>query len=406
MAAIMKYAKMRNLYAALACCAMLSSCDGGKAGLVTAPDPVRHVTFASPAVLMQGAEMLGQPDTRSYLLNSFPDGQAYRVYGYCVPDAVSGGTDDYAGALSPWNTKSTRVKADVFYGTDVTCTGAMTSYGNLKEWYSAGIDGIPSGAQASQFRYSFIAHYPVDCFSMNKADASAAGVPVLTFTMPWSGGDMDTERDHREVPDAMLAARFDHIRANGAVPLNFYHIMTGIRFRVNNYSDKDLIIESARLSGRFYSEATFDFAKTQVVQTAVPLEQKSFSGYFSLIADGTSQTCPAGAASPYLGLSDTEPEGTTVLLLPNLDADPSTADRPENPIYSLGSGKTITIRYRYAGDTETKTALIPDFHLSYRPAQSTRYTANLNFVGDRFVLIFQADTDSWGDGSDNDIIIN
>ncbi len=95
-----------------------------------------------------------------------------------------------------------------------------------------------------------------------------------------------------------------------------------------------------------------------------------------------------------------------MLLLPNLDADPSTADRPDNPIYSLGDKKTITIRYRYAGDVDARTAVIPDFHLSYRPAQSTRYTANLNFVGDRFVLIFQADTDSWGDGSDNGIIIN
>lgn len=403
-----KYTQMRRMTSVLLCCSMLMSCTGGKDGMDINPDPVRYVTFGLPGVMMQGVEMAGGPDTKSVLHNSFPDGGMFRVFGYCIPDMVNGSENDYAAASSPWNTKSQRIKADIFYETDVTCSGAVTSYGNgsLKEWYTAGFNGVPEGAQVSQFRYSFLAHYPVDCFTMNMRNADAVGVPVLSFSMPWSGGDMDTPRDHAEIPDAMLAARFDHIRANGAVPLNFYHIMTGLRFRVNNYSDEDLIIESARLSGQFYSEATFDFTTTKVKQTATALGQKSFSGYFSLIADGTSQTCPSGASSPYLGVSDTNPEGTTVLLLPNLDADPSTADRPDNPIYSLGDKKTITIRYRYAGDADVKTAVIPDFHLSCRPAQSTRYTANLNFVGDRFVLIFQADTDSWGDGSDNGIIIN
>ncbi len=47
------------------------------------------------------------------------------------------------------------------------------------------------------------------------------------------------------------------------------------------------------------------------------------------------------------------------------------------------------------------------FRLTYKTTPAHRYTANLNFVGDKFVLIFMADNnENWESGSDNDITIN
>lgn len=397
----MRYLKLIRVFA---CAAVFAACGENEEPRV---DDTRYVTFAAPEVRMSGTEARGDGLSRAGLLNAFPEGGSFRVYGYCVPNEVGKTSKDWGAAASRWNVKSNQVTADVFYAMEVTCAGGNASYtGSLKKWYTAGADGVPAGANDADYRYSFIAYYPAtgNSFSVNRGSASAVGAPTFTFTMPFAqGGTVSTALDHSAVPDAMLAEKFDHRRAEGAVGLRFYHILTGIRFRVNNYSDADLVVESVTMSGQFYREATFEYAGDGVKQTAKPLSESSYRGVFTL-TNGM-QTCPAGAASPYLGAADGNPDGTTILLLPNLDADPSTADRPENPIYSLGAGKTITIRYHY-GNEGSKEATIPDFHLSYKPGQSTRYTGNLNFVGDRFVLVFQADTDQWGDGSDNGIIIN
>lgn len=390
----------------LACAAAFAAC-GEKPEEEPRVDEMRYVTFALPAVTMNGVELGTDGLSRAELLNAFPEGEAFCVYGYCVPNQVGKIDPDWKAAGAEWNTKSGNVRADVFYAEDVICSGGKTSYGKeLKEWYVDAVGSVPAGANALNFRYSFIAHYPAadEFFSVNQANESIVGAPMFTFTMPWSGGDMATTfLDHAEVPDAMLAEKFDHRCSEGVVGLRFYHILTGIRFRVNNYSDQELVVESVTMSGQFYREATFDYSKNVVSQIAKPLSESSFSGVFTLT--NGEQACPAGATSPYLGTTESNQEGTTILLLPNLDADPSTADRPENPIYSLGANKTITIRYRY-GNGILETATISNFHLSYKPGQSTRYTGNLNFVGERFVLVFQADTDQWENGSDNGIIIN
>ncbi len=394
----MRYLKLIHV---LTCAAAFAAC-GEKPEVEPRVDETHYVTFTAPAVTMSGVEVGADGLSRAKLLNAFPEGEAFRVYGYCVPKQVNNTSEDWQAASSPWDTKSGFVRADVFYATDVKCGGGDASYGNnLKEWYVDEVGDVPAGANAANFRYSFIAHYPVSGFTVNRASASVAGVPIFTFTMPWNGEN--TSLDHVLVPDAMLAEKFDHRRAEGAVGLRFYHILTGLRFRVNNYSNEELVIESVTMSGQFYREATFDYTKNVVKQATKSLSQSSYSGVFTLT--NGAQSCPAGAASPYLGATVENPDGTTILLLPNLEADPSTADRPENPIYSLGDKKTITIRYHYGNGTG-RTAVIENFHLSYKPGQSTRYTGNLNFVGDRFVLVFQADTDQWEDGSDNGIIIN
>ena len=40
------------------------------------------------------------------------------------------------------------------------------------------------------------------------------------------------------------------------------------------------------------------------------------------------------------------------------------------------------------------------------PSAGVRYTVNLNFVGNEFILVFMPEGDSWEGDKDNDIIIN
>lgn len=40
------------------------------------------------------------------------------------------------------------------------------------------------------------------------------------------------------------------------------------------------------------------------------------------------------------------------------------------------------------------------------PAAGVRYTVNLNFVGNEFILVFTPEGDAWEGDHDNDIIIN
>ncbi|MDE6527528.1 MAG: fimbrillin family protein, partial [Muribaculaceae bacterium] len=281
----------------------------------------------------------------------------------------------------------------------VTINANGTTYANIQPWK------IQAGYADNNFLYTFIACHPTDNFSISPSNAATVGAPQFTFTMPLTGNSLTTPLSHENVPDALLAARFDHKRTDGKVKLSFYHILTGLRFRVNNYTDRNLTITGMTLSGRFYRSATFDFSSENVVQRTPSLASNNYQGVFTLAGNNGAVTTVPGNGSKLIGQTEANPDGTTILLLPNPDADPSTADA--NTLYSLGDNKDITIHYRYEGDNADKTSVIKDFHLSYTPAQSTRYTANLNFVGDKFVLIFMADNnEQWENGSDNNIDIN
>ena len=110
------------------------------------------------------------------------------------------------------------------------------------------------------------------------------------------------------------------------------------------------------------------------------------------------QTIP-GESSQLMGYSIDNPDGTTLLLLPNPAANPTT------DVLALGDNKTIIVNYTLNG--EEREWRYENFKLSYVPGANVRHTANLNFVGNEFTLIFQADNDlNWEDGSDNDIDIN
>ena len=82
---------------------------------------------------------------------------------------------------------------------------------------------------------------------------------------------------------------------------------------------------------------------------------------------------------------------------------PETVDNGTD--YFIGADKKLVINYSI-GNSGTISMEIP-FRLTYKTTPAHRYTANLNFVGDKFVLIFMADNnENWESGSDNDITIN
>ena len=207
------------------------------------------------------------------------------------------------------------------------------------------------------------------------------------------GGNLDTPRELNDQPDVMIAATFDRKSGSGYVPMSFMHIMTGIRFRLHNHSNKNLTLTSVTYSGKFFNRAFYDFSTDSPVMSVD--ESSTYSGTFKMI-EGV-QTIAANS-SAYMN-NDME---RILRLLPNPAG--TTDDTDEE--YVLGSDKKITVTYRLDGDTEDRTWVHSNFTLSYLPQPNTRHTANLHFVGDEFVIVFQDDSSkNWQNGSDASLTI-
>ena len=90
---------------------------------------------------------------------------------------------------------------------------------------------------------------------------------------------------------------------------------------------------------------------------------------------------------------------TTLLLLPN---PAGTTDNLDGN-FVLGTNKQITIEYALEGDTAPRTPFVlgDNFTLNYIPKSNTLHTAYFNFVGDGFIVAFQADdTLNWENGNE------
>lgn len=236
----------------------------------------------------------------------------------------------------------------------------------------------------------------------------------MQYEIPYSG-NVTGSIDRTQLKDVMYASRFDHRRADGRVALEFNHLMTGVRFRINNHNKEDLIIENLSLSGQFYRRASVSFPKSgDATVTVAPLATASYTGEFPVITEpltcpgeaGQSVTLPPGQDPDNVILAGDKDNATTILLLPNTAATPESNDNGSLPY--LGSNIKIRMKYRYAGgqsvDLSGDKAI--DFKMMGRPVAGRRYTATLNFVGpEQFVLIFTDETDRWEQGSDNDITI-
>lgn len=372
-----------------------TGCSDDNTTQPTVNDP-SVIAFNAPAVSVEAITQKGavKSASRSTLLHAFPQGESFNVLGYCIPRKVGITAEaDRSQASERWANKADFSVADVFYNTPVSVSGATATYsGTLKQWYTT-----TDNNDAANFRYSFMAYYPTGCFTVSPADANTVGAPVFTFTVP-----TEAYSDHTLMPDAMIAANFNHRQADGKVDLTFRHLLTAFRFRINNYDTEQLKIESVALSGQFYRSSTFSFATEAVSQTTPQLQSNSYQGNFQIIS-ATDNFQVAGGGSKMLGTAADGTDGTSLLLLTNPAATPEAVDTGTD--YFIGNNKILAITYSIGADTPV-TVNVP-FQLTYKTAPAHRYTVNLNFVGDKFVLTFLADNnENWEDGSDNDITIN
>lgn len=364
-------------------------------------DPTRYITFAAPSIDMEatvagfGSRAVSRADINAPI-------EKFKVWGFCQAQDINGNPSD-ASISQLWNDKANFFTkgADVknLQGDIVSVSGSETSYNNgtLTQW-----------TDADDPQYSFIAvsvtettNLKLDEFQMDMANASMltsdSHGPRLTVTLPIDINDINTTRDFDEQPDVKVAWAFDQGPTDSPIGLKFMHIMTGIRFKFQNLTDKDLRITGVTYAGKFYKQAVFNFDTNKPVMSVNTTQTYSctfnlFEGEH-LIPDNSSE---------YMGGDNP----ITLLLLPNPDG--TTNDDKK---YTLGTDKVISISYQRQNENgqwgDVNTFTLTDFVLSYIPKPNTLHTATFNFVGDGFITVFQADNqENWENGSDSNINIH
>lgn len=363
------------------------------------------IEFAAPLVV-------GAADvSRAQMLDALPEGEVFGVLGYCVPvttltegegdGAVSTTYPAYPAGASAWADKKASVMADVMYAQPIKFDGTKCVYRNADDTYYEPARWYTSTTTAptdpATYRYTFIAYHPYGEGYFTLPAEDAVGAPKIGFTMPFESGVAAVQLDPTIVRDAMMATVTDHMRAHGTVALRFTHMLCGLRFQVNNYNTSDHVtIHSATLEGSFYRSGTVDYAPDAPTLTVDP--DDTYTGTFTIAPD--EQTVAANS-SAVIGLSETQPRGTAVLLLPEFEG-------ASEGTY-LGQGKRLTIVYSFQGE-ENQTWTLDNFTIGRRPVQGNLYTVNLSFIGRQLTVTFNsaADGDTWAvdPDYDGDITIN
>ena len=344
---------------------------------------VDNIRFSVPAVSVETS-------ARSTFYDEFPEGGSFGVLGYCVPYQRGTTERDWGSGASMWDIKKVNAFPDVFYKQKVTYNGTSCSYTytgegadkNLKKWYN--VQDNPEATDSDNFRYTFFAYYPYDAFKIDApVEANTIGAPKITFTMPFPEGNTPL-LDDEKTPDAMIAVEYNHLRTSGNVSFNFNHILVGLGFVVNNYNygeDETITIKSITLSGEFTRSITIDFNKN-TNDTDFYTCSGTYSGEYKIF-EGAEEVKANDSANP----------GNKYLLLLS-DASGGTY---------LGKDIKVKVEYTYKGKEKTATAERPS---DFMPRSGVKYTANLNFVGETFLLNFVAATGgAWDDGGDSDITI-
>lgn len=347
-------------------------------------------------------------------LDEFPEGGTFGVLGYCLSQNVTETQSiDYASGGNVWNQKKRLCRPRVFYKTPVTYSNGYCSYASPKRWYYDGpaneqLSDAQSGDQlvgTDDYYYSFFAYYPFEgCWTVDQpAKEEDMGAPKFTFTMPFSNTGIDQELDVNLVPDAMLSVLYNRKRGASKVGFYFSHFLTGLGFQVNNYSQtngdgatgkdgKNLTIYSIKLQGTFYSKATVDLTESSY-QVIYPKGAKYQGTYVLFDAGDEGVEIPFDPSDnknvlkpeKYLRLlSGTEKMGWL---------GPDNADGT--------SDIKVLIDYQFGDEPRVRNKTIgrPS---NFAPRAGVRYTAQLNWVGDAFVIIVEPDNNGfWEDGMED-----
>lgn len=351
-------------------------------------------------------------EARSITKDAFSPGDEFGVIGYCVPYTVGTSNFNYNAGNNPWLLKKGNCSPDVFFKQKVVvgengCTYDYSNTGgnNPKYWYRNGYDtkNSPNASitDVTDYKYSFFAYYPYDGSFDIEAPTSETtkGAPIITFTMPQNGTDLSTLLDYKNTPDAMMAVLYDQLQSQG-LTFNFSHVLTGLGFEVNNFSDYKLIVHSVTLSGSFYKKVKIDFTN-DYMQYSFPEDR--YTGTYTIF-DGSNM--PEGGL-----VLEAPTDGQTVTSSPS-PIGPITDGSQRNEFLLLISGNqtsfgeniTVNIDYTF-GDSPRKT-VSKSRPGTFTPQPGVKYTAQLNFVGDAFILQFvENNSGDWEDGvgADGDI---
>lgn len=366
-------------------------------------------SFINFSVPVQVKSSDGSGETKSDLLDALPVGSSFGVLGYCVPYTVGTTTPNYNAGSDIWSLKKNLCPPDVFFYQEVTVGTNGCAYvrpggtGNNdpKYWYKKGYDTNnnqnPSIPDAEDYNYNFFAYYPYKgCFNVDApAAAVAAGAPVFTFTMPQEGNLETTELSHENTPDAMLAVKYNHTKNDGNVQFNFSHLLTALGFEVNNFSEYNLTIHSIKLCGSFYKKIKIDLGG-DVANYTFPEDR--YKGYYKIF-DSSSMDGDLSLPAPT--------DGKTVTSSPSPIGPNSGNDINKNFVMlisgtgtSFGENVKVIIDYTFNGNTTAKELTRPG---TFTPQPGKRYIAQLNFVGDAFVINFVVDNNGeWENGAGDD----
>lgn len=396
--------KKTYIFTAVALLALLPSCQQETlAPSGELPSPADYIQFGTPTVTLN-------TESRSITKDALTSGDAFGVLGYCVPYLQRTTTPDYNSGKSEWSIKKILCYPDVFDKQPVRITSngcqydftkegqtsTSTNY-NPKSWYKLGTN--PEGGsdtnipEVDDYKYTFIGYYPyADYFDITYKsqyeNGTYYGAPVLTFTMPQTGNSKETPLEHTNTPDAMLGVLYDQTKDDGNVNFNFSHMLTALGFEVNNYSeDRDLTIHSVKLSGSFYKKIIVDFTDSSAKEI---FPRDRYTGTYTLLDGDLQLKHPKeGEIVTSSGLLG----GEHLLLISG----------EENNYF--GENVEVTIEYTFGdGQRKTSSESRPG---TFHPQPGVKYTAQLNFVGDTFILQFVVDNNEmWEDGgSDNDDIL-
>lgn len=369
-------------------------------------------SFINFSVPVQVKSSDGAGETKSVLLDALPVGSSFGVLGYCVPYTVGTSTPDYNNGSAIWSLKKNLCPPDVFFNQEVTVGTNGCAYvrpggtGNNdpKYWYKKGYDtnnnsngSIPD---AENYNYNFFAYYPYEgCFTVEAPNGqNVAGAPKFIFTMPQTGDNLETPLSHEDTPDAMLAVKYNHTKNDGNVQFNFSHLLTALGFEVNNFSKYGLTIHSIKLGGSFYKKINIDLTGDNV---AFSFPSDRYKGEYTIF-DGTAME------GGDLSLPAPDPTvGKTVTSSPSPIGPYSGKDINKNFVMlisgtgtSFGDKIKVYIDYTFNGNEATKELIRPG---TFTPQPGKRYIAQLNFVGDAFVVNFVVDNNGeWENGAGDD----
>lgn len=373
----MKYCKL-FVYAVISS-SLLVSCEQDMPTDISSAD---YIKFSVPQMKVE------RSSRSTFIENELPDGSSFGVMGYCVPYQNMTTNPDWNSGSAVWSAKRSNVHPDVFDNQKVTYSSGSCSYtnkeGQLTKWYNTTDNS--NAVNPDDYRYTFFAYYPYiednQCFTVSTTNNSGKGAPIFKFTMPFSGTDNNTFLDDSQTPDAMLAVNYNLLRTGGNVNFAFSHIMVGLGFSLSNYNfaETDVItVNSIKLSGSFIKSLIVDFNKA-TNESGFFTYSDRYNGYFNIIDKNV--TINPGETI--------EPQKHLLLLTDNVNG-------------SFFGDVNLEINYIYNGMPKTATAGRPT---DFKPQPGVKYTAQLSFVGETFILDFiAAENEIWENGGDSDITI-